>query len=70
MLCTTSNGMKRIDTNKTGEELASMFKDQRTKLLKLKFDLNEKRLQDVSQIRKTKKDIARILTALKGQNSK
>jgi len=62
--------MKRIDTNKTEEELANMFKDQRTKLLKLKFDLNEKRLKDVSQIRKTKKDIARILTALKGQNSK
>lgn len=60
--------MKRIDTNKTGEELASMFQDQRTKLLKLKFDLNEKRLKDVSQIKKTKKDIARILTALK--NSK
>lgn len=57
--------MKRIDTDKTREELVNMFKEQRTKLLKLKFDLNEKRLKDVSQIRKTKKDIARIMTALK-----
>ena len=64
MLCTTSNGMKHIDTNKTREELANILKDQKTKLLKLKFDLNEKRLKDVSQVRKTKRDIARILTAL------
>ena len=65
MLCTTSNGMKHIDTNKTREELVGMFKDHRAKLLKLKFDLNEKKLKDVSQIKKIKKDIARILTALK-----
>ena len=57
--------MKRIDTNKTREELAGMFKEQKAKLLNLKFDLNAKTLKDVSQIRKTKKDIARILTALK-----
>ena len=56
--------MKFIDTNKTKEELSNMFKEQRTKLLKLKFDLNEKKLKDVSQIKKTKKDIARILTQL------
>lgn len=57
--------MKHIDTNKTREELAGMFKEQKVKLWKLKFDLNEKKLKDVSQINKTKKDIARILTALK-----
>lgn len=56
--------MKRIDTNKTREELAGMFKEQKAKLLKLKFDLNEKKLKDVSQINKTKKDVARIMTAL------
>ncbi len=56
--------MKRIDTNKTREELAGMFKEQKAKLLKLKFDLNEKKLKDVSQINKTKKDIARVMTAL------
>ncbi|MEX2090804.1 MAG: 50S ribosomal protein L29 [Candidatus Paceibacterota bacterium] len=61
--------MKRIDlNNKNREELAIMFKDQRAKLLKLKFELNEKSLKDVSQLRKTKKDIARILTALNSQN--
>ncbi|MBI2064376.1 MAG: 50S ribosomal protein L29 [Candidatus Yanofskybacteria bacterium] len=56
--------MKRIDTNKTREELTGMFKEQKAKLLKLKFDLNEKKLKDVSQINKTKKDIARVMTAL------
>ena len=56
--------MKRIDTNKTREELAGMFKEQKVKLLKLKFDLNEKKLKDFSQINKTKKDVARIMTAL------
>lgn len=56
--------MKRIDTNKTREELADMFKEQKSKLLKLKFELNEKKLKDFSQINKTKKDIARVMTAL------
>jgi len=56
--------MKRIDTNKTREELAGMFKEQKSKLLKLKFELNEKKLKDFSQINKTKKDIARVMTAL------
>ena len=56
--------MKRIDTDKTKEELMGIFKDQRAKLLKLKFDLNENKLKDVSQISKTKKDIARTMTAL------
>ncbi len=63
--------MKRIDTNnKNREELGTMFKEQKTKLLKMKFDLNEKKLKDVSQINKTKKDIARILTELNRQNLK
>ena len=63
--------MKRIDlNNKNREELTAMFKDLKTKLLKLKFDLNEKSLKDVSQLGKTKKDIARILTELNRQNLK
>jgi len=44
--------------------LAGMFKEQKSKLLKLKFELNEKKLKDFSQINKTKKDIARVMTAL------
>jgi ribosomal protein L29 len=56
--------MKRIDTNKSREELAAMAGEQKAKLLKLKFELNEKSLKDVSQIKKTKKEIARIMTAL------
>ena len=59
--------MKRIDINKTREELSSMLKEQKEKLLKLKFELNEKSLKDVSQLKKTKKDIARILGALNNQ---
>ncbi len=41
-----------------------MHKTETAKLLKLKFDLNENKLKDVSQIKKAKKDIARIMTAL------
>lgn len=62
--------MKKIETNKTREELNGNLKDQKAKLLKLKFELNEKSLKDVSQIKKVKKDIARILTELNRQNSK
>ncbi|PIR42031.1 MAG: 50S ribosomal protein L29 [Candidatus Yanofskybacteria bacterium CG10_big_fil_rev_8_21_14_0_10_37_15] len=50
--------------NKTREELVNMFKNEKTKLSKLKFELNENKLKDASQIKKTKKDIARIMTAL------
>ncbi|MBI2068940.1 MAG: 50S ribosomal protein L29 [Candidatus Yanofskybacteria bacterium] len=58
--------MKHIDlNNKSKEELSVIFKDQKTKLLKLKFELNEKKLKDVSQIKKVKKDIARVLTAMR-----
>lgn len=62
--------MKRIDTNKTREELSAIFEEQKAKLLKLKFELNEKKLKDVSQIKKTKKDIARVMTQLNRQSSK
>lgn len=61
--------MNKIDTkNKSKEELSKTLKELSSKLLQLRFDLAEKKLKDVTQIDKTKKDIARILTALKTQN--
>ncbi len=57
--------MKRFDTNnKSREELSSSLTELRTKLVQLEFDRADKKLKDASQFKKTKKDIARILTAL------
>ncbi len=50
--------------NKTKEELAGMLVDLQAKLLQFNFELGEKRLKDFSQVKKTKKEIARILTVL------
>ena len=50
--------------NKTKEELNHLMKDLRSKLLKLNFNMAEKKVKDVSQLKKTKKDMARILTML------
>jgi len=61
---------KKIDLqNKTKEELGMMLKDLKAKLLQFNFELGEKRLKDFSQVGKTKREIARILTTLK-QNGK
>lgn len=57
--------MKRIDTkNKSKEELSASLVELRIKLAQLGFDHADKKLKDFSQFKKTKKDIARILTAL------
>ncbi len=57
--------MKRIETaNKSREELSDMLKELRAKLVRFGFDHAEKKLKDATQLGKTKKDIARILTAL------
>lgn len=56
---------KHFDTNnKTQQELANSLAEFRTKLVQLEFDRADKKLKDVSQFKKTKKDIARILTCL------
>ena len=61
--------MKKIDLqNNTKEELDAMMKDLKAKLLQFNFELGEKRLKDFSQVKKTKKGIARILTLLKQKN--
>jgi len=46
------------------EELKNLLGKQREKLLKTRFQLAMGRLKNVREIRKIKKDIARILTIL------
>ena len=50
---------------KSKEELEGILNDLKKKLQKLRFDLAEKRLKNVREIRKTKREIARVLTILK-----
>jgi large subunit ribosomal protein L29 len=57
--------------NKTIEELRKQMEGFKIKLGKLRFELANRALKDFSQINKTKKNIARILTAIKKtENSK
>jgi len=55
--------------NKNVDELKQVLSDTKAKLAKLSFELEANTLKDTSQIQKTKKDMARILTLLKSQNS-
>ncbi len=50
---------------KTKEELRKLLKDNREKLRQLRFDLSAGKVKNVREIRKIKKDIARILTIFK-----
>ncbi|MFB6212448.1 MAG: 50S ribosomal protein L29 [Candidatus Magasanikbacteria bacterium] len=50
--------------NKSIDELLKKLKDKRKKLSDLQFDLSLGKTKNVSQIRETKKDIARILTLI------
>ena len=54
--------------NKSKDELDQLLVDLKAKILKLNFDLADNKVKDVSQVKKTKKDIARVLTFLKSQN--
>ncbi|MDP3697419.1 MAG: 50S ribosomal protein L29 [Candidatus Taylorbacteria bacterium] len=51
--------------NRSRDELNQLLADLKAKLLKLNFDLADHKVKDVSQFKKTKKEIARILTVLK-----
>ncbi|MDO8495904.1 MAG: 50S ribosomal protein L29 [bacterium] len=55
--------------NKSKDELNQLLVDLKAKILKLNFDLADNKVKDVSQVKKTKKDIARVLTLLKSQSS-
>jgi large subunit ribosomal protein L29 len=48
----------------TKESLTALLSELRMKLSKLNVELGDKKLKDVSQLSKVKKDIARVLTAL------
>lgn len=56
--------------NKDKNELREMLRELAVKLGKLRFDLGQNNLKDSSQIGKTKKDTARILTALSANQNK
>lgn len=50
---------------KSKKELEKLLLSDREKLRQLKFDLSAGKVKNVREIRKIKKDIARILTILK-----
>jgi large subunit ribosomal protein L29 len=49
---------------KTEKELQATLQDLREKLRNLRFDLSAGKVKNVREIRKIKKDIARILTII------
>lgn len=49
---------------KSREELEKLLKDNREKLRQLRFDLASGKLKNIREIRKIKKNVARILTIL------
>ena len=50
---------------KSKSELQKILLDDREKLRQLRFDLAAGKVKNVREVRKIKKDIARILTTLK-----
>ena len=54
--------------NKSKDELNQLLVDLKAKILKLNFDLADNKVKDFSQFKKVKKDIARIMTAVKNLN--
>ena len=54
---------------KSQTELKKILQDIREKLRQLRFDLSSGKVKNVREIRKIKKDIARILTLLKQKQS-
>ena len=62
--------MKSTDlTTTSSTESGEDINDIKLKLAKISFELEAHALKDTSQIKKIKKDIARVLTLLKNQNS-
>lgn len=53
--------------NKDPRELQMTLKELQVQLGKLRFQLADKALKDFSQIKKTRKDIAKIMTAVNEQ---
>jgi len=63
---------EQLKNTATIEELNRLLKEKRDKLERLKFDLALGKVKNISEIRKTKKDIAQIMTLLneKGRTNK
>jgi len=60
--------MKPVELQKfTDDELTQMLEDSKRKLMDLRFQLEMNRLKNHSQITMVKRDIARILTILRGR---
>ena len=58
--------MKFIELkNKTKKELSELWREGHATLSRLNFESSDNILKNSSQIKKTKKDIARIMTALR-----
>jgi len=55
---------------KSKMELQKLLKDDREKLQQLQFDLAAGKVKNVREIRRLKKEIARILTLLNALNQK
>jgi len=61
--------MKIVEIRKKSKtELKDMLQDLRNKLRALRFDLASGKIKNVRDVRKTKRDIARVLTILKEEN--
>ncbi len=56
--------------NKTKDELEKTLQDLRERLRQLRFDLASGKVKNVREIRKIKKEVAKILTILKEKFSK
>ncbi|OGI25858.1 MAG: 50S ribosomal protein L29 [Candidatus Moranbacteria bacterium RBG_13_45_13] len=54
---------------KSENELRKDLTGLRNKMAKLRFDISAKQVKNHREIRKTKQDIARILTVLKSQKA-
>ena len=58
--------MKKIDlTTRNAAELQTMLQDARGNIAQFRFDLADKKLKRTSDIKVTRRLIARLLTALK-----
>jgi large subunit ribosomal protein L29 len=60
--------MKKLEFEKLKQatigELQKLLQEKREKLERLRFDLAVGKVKNISEIRKTRKDIARILTLI------
>ncbi len=63
--------MKATEVRKKSEsELQKILQESREKLRDLRFRVNANKLKNVQQIKRTKKEIARILTILNQKRNK